>query len=112
MNRLAHTALISGVTLVLSALSAHAAPCALEIAKFENVIHHSGNSGAFGPADPQSIAAQLGHQPTVSSVTQAKREAHSEFQAAMMRAKNFAMQGNEAECLQALGSAKLAFDAP
>ena len=106
-----YTILISGIILVLTAPSANATPCASEIAQFENVIRHTGNNGAFGPTDPQSIAAQLGHQPTVSSVIQAKRQAQSEFNATLARAKNFAAQGKDTECMQSLSNAKLMFDA-
>jgi hypothetical protein len=41
---------------------------------------------------------------------QAERQAQTEFEASLARAKNFAVQGDDAECMQALGVAKLMFD--
>jgi hypothetical protein len=111
MNWLKCTILISGTMLVLSATSANAESCSSEIAQFEDVVHHSEDSGALGPAAPQSIDAQLGHQPTARSVMQAEKQAQTEFEANLARAKNFAAQGEDAECMQALGVAKLMFDA-
>jgi hypothetical protein len=102
--------LISGTILVLSAVPANAASCTSEIAQFEDIVRHSENSQAAGPVAPQSIDAQLGHQPTARSVMQAERQAQTEFEASLARAKNFAARGDHAECMQALGVAKLMFD--
>ena len=110
MNRHKYAILISGALVVLSAASADAASCSSEIAQFEVVVRHSENSQAAGPAAPQSIDAQLGHQPTARSVKRAERQAQTEFEASLARAKNIAARGDDAECLQALGVAKLMFD--
>jgi len=110
MNGNIYTTLISGALLVLSAASANAASCSSEIAKFEDVVRQSENSHAAGPAAPQSIDAQLGHQPTARSVLRAERQAQTEFEASLARAKNFAARGDDAECMQALGVVKLMFD--
>ena len=111
MNWIKCTILISGTMLVLSAASANAESCSSEIAQFEDVVRHSEDSGAPGPAAPQSIDAQLGHQPTALSVMRAERQGQTGFEATLARAKNFAAQGEDAQCMQALGVAKLMFDA-
>ena len=110
MNRHKYATLISGALLVLSAAPANAASCSSEIAQFEDIVRHSENSQVVGPAGPQSIDAQLGHQPTARSVLRAERQAQTEFKASLTRANNFAARGDDAECMQALGVAKLMFD--
>jgi hypothetical protein len=110
LNRHKYATLISGAILVLSAAPAYAASCSSEIAQFADVFRHSENSQAAGPAAPQSIDAQLGHQLTALSVTRAESQAQTEFEANLARAKNFATRGDDAECMQAL-VAKLMFDA-
>ena len=99
MNRHKYAILIYGALVVLSAASADAASCSSEIAQFEDVVRHSENS-----------QAQLGHQPTARSVKRAERQAQTEFEASLARAKNLAARGDDAECMQALGVAKLMFD--
>jgi hypothetical protein len=111
MNRLACAPLIAGAIFVLSAASANAVSCTSEISRFEDAVRHSGSSEAFGPTATQSIDAQLGHQPTAGSVMLAERQAQTEFRDKLAQAKNYAAQGNEAECMQALGDAKLMFAA-
>jgi hypothetical protein len=103
--------LIFGTILVLSAAPANAVPCTSEITQFEGVARHSESSLAFGPTAPQSIGAQLGHQPTARSMTQAEKRAQTGFQVTMARAKKFAAQGKDTECMQALNDAKMMFDA-
>jgi hypothetical protein len=110
MNWYKFASLISGIVLVLSAGPANAASCSSQIAQFEDIVRHSENSQASGPTAPQSIDAQLGHQPTVRSVMRADRQAQTEFEADLARAKDFAARGEDAECMQALGVAKLLFD--
>jgi len=110
MNWYKCASLISGVILVLSAAPANAASCSSQIAQFEDIVRHSENSQASGPTAPQSIDAQLGHQPTVRSVMRADRQAQTEFEADLARAKDFAARGEDDECMLALGVAKLLFD--
>jgi hypothetical protein len=101
--------LLSGTMLVMGAAPTNAASCSSEIAQFEHVVRLSENSQASEPTAPQSIDAQLGHQPTVDSVMRAKRQAQIEFEANLARAKKFAAQREEAECMQTLDVAKLSF---
>ena len=107
MNWHKYATLIFGAILVLSAVPANASSCTSEIAQFEDLVRHSENSQAAGPAAPQSIDAQLGHQPTARSVMRAERQAQTEFEANLARAKDLAARGDDVECMQALGVAKL-----
>jgi hypothetical protein len=54
---------------------------------------------------PQSIAAQLGYQPTPGSVQRAEERARKAF-AALPRAKRLDARGNRAGCTRALAAAK------
>jgi hypothetical protein len=111
MNRLMVTTLITGATIVLSAASAYAAPCSTEITRFEDLVRLAETNPDSGPKAPQSIGAQLGHQPTPSSVQSAKERAQTGFETTLARARAFGAQGKDAECMQALDDAKLMFDA-
>jgi hypothetical protein len=85
--------------------SAQAGPCTADIAQFESVIRQSGHNPDAGLTAPQSIDAQLNHQPTQSSVRQAESRLHSKFSARMARAKLLDAQGNPG-CVVALRAAK------
>ena len=111
MRLLACAIFIAGGTLILRAASADAESCTSDIAQFEDVVRHSGSNWTVGLTAPQSIEAQLGHQPTEESVMLAKRRAQTEFQEKMANAKKLAAQGNDTECMRALSDAKLMFDA-
>lgn len=87
--------------------SAHAGPCTAEIEQFEKAMREAG-PGA-GPSAPQSIGAQLSHQPTAESVKQAELRARSGFEAVLARAKKFDAEGKRAECTEALTDAKLIY---
>lgn len=87
--------------------SAHAGPCTPEIEQFEKAMREAG-PGA-GPSAPQSIGAQLSHQPTAESMKQAERRARAGFEAVLARAKKFDAEGKRAECMEALTDAKLIY---
>ena len=99
MNRRTLTTLIVGATFVLSAVLAHAGPCSADIARFEKTVRHSTKNPEAGPTAPQSIDAQLGYQPTPSSVKRAKEGAQARFEAALTRAKTLDAEGKRAECM-------------
>jgi hypothetical protein len=110
MNRLKVTTIIAGASLFLGTLSAYAVPCGTQIAHFEDFVRHSEKNPESGPTAPQSVGAQLGHQPTPSSVMQAEEQAQTGFEATLARAKTLDAQGRDAECMQALRDAKLLFN--
>lgn len=110
MTRSVTAALVIGAALGLSLAAAHAGPCSKEIAEFQEAVRHSGKNADAGPTAPQSIGAQLGHQPTPSSVGRAEDRAEATFAAALSRATALDAEGKRAECLQALAEARAMFD--
>jgi hypothetical protein len=104
------TALTVCAALGLGVASGHASPCGDEIARLEKASRQAEGNPAIGPSGPQSVDAQLGHQPTKESVERAEAQSESSFAAILNRAKAFDAQGKAAECMQAVGAAKLKLD--
>jgi hypothetical protein len=84
---------------------AQAGPCTADIAQFESVVRQSGGNPDKGLMAPQSVDAQLGHQPTPGSLSRAENRLHSKFSARMARARLLDEQGNPG-CAVALRAAK------
>src|SRR5205807_843582 len=61
------TALVVPIALALALTSARASPCSDEIASLETAINASESSPTLVPTEPQSLGAQLHHQPTPQS---------------------------------------------
>lgn len=108
MSRSSPIALVAAVAASLGAAPASAGSCAAEIAQFRQSLHQTENSGtAVVGSGPQSIGAQLEHQPTPASVERAKRNAKAQILALLAQAELFDAQGRRAECRQALQRANL-----
>jgi hypothetical protein len=105
MRRAIVSAIIAGLVLSLGVPSADAGPCTLAIAQFEQAVRESANNPNAGPFAPQSIGAQLGHQPTPGSVKRAQQRASAAFEAALARSKRLDARGNAA-CAKALADAE------
>jgi hypothetical protein len=88
-----------------SATSARASPCSEEIARLEKAI--SENSPAAAPTAPQSVGAQLGHQPTPESIRRAEAAAGTGVDAILNRAKALDAEGKTKECMDLVATAKL-----
>jgi hypothetical protein len=84
----------------------HASPSG----KFEKAVRQSANDPEAGPTAPQSIAAQLEHQPTPGSVKRAEEGAEAAFEAGLMHAERLDARGDRAGCRRALADAKLRFE--
>jgi hypothetical protein len=97
--------LIACTSNLLAYGSAQAGPCTTDIAQFESVVRQSGHDPDTGLMAHQTIGAQLGHQPTPSSVRQAENRVQSKFSARMARAKLLDAQDNPG-CIVALRAAK------
>jgi hypothetical protein len=108
VNRRIAAAFMIGVALGPLALPAHAGPCAKKIAQFEKTVRQSAENPSAGPMAPQSIGAQLGHQPTPGSVKRADVKAQKSFDAALTRAKALDEKGKR-KCVRALAYAKRLF---
>ena len=100
------TALIVCAMLCLSIPAAHAGPCSEDIAQFEAAIRQSAGNPNAGLMAPQSVAAQLDHQPTPASLKRAQKRLQSTFSATMARAKRLDAKGDRAGCSRALSAAK------
>jgi hypothetical protein len=101
--------LIAVMALSLDPTSAHAGPCTAKIKQFERAVRESKPGPGTGPGLPQSIGAQLSHQPTPESVRQAERRARAGFEAVLARAKKLDAEGERAACMEALTDAKLIY---
>ena len=108
MNRRIAAVLVMGTALGPLAVPAHAGPCTEKIAQFEEAVRQSAKNPSAGPTAPQSIGAQLGQQPTPSSVKHADVKAQTTFDAALARAKTLDTEGKR-KCTQALAHAKRLF---
>ena len=86
-ERIAMRALTAVAVLRLSLTAAQAGPCSKKIAQFEQAVRQSAGDPNAGPMTPQSIGAQLGHQPTPGSVKRAQERAQATFAATLARAK-------------------------
>lgn len=94
--------------LVVGTTSAHAGPCTADIARFEAEVQAARKSPDPGPSAPQSIGAQMEHQPTVESVARAKAQALAGFDAVLARAKALDAEDDPA-CAAALTEARLIY---
>jgi hypothetical protein len=104
-NRKITAALICTV-LALAATNALAGPCTSDIADFEAAIRASQGNPLAGLTAPQSVGADLSHQPTPASVAQAQERLKKSFAATMARAKRYDAQGNGPGCTRELAKAK------
>jgi len=95
--------------LVASAVSAQAGPCTTGIAEVERYIQRTAPGPATGPTAPQSVGAQLHHQPTPGSVEGAESKASAEGLAALDRARKADATGDAVACTSALQEAKLIY---
>ena len=102
----------AGAVFSLSTASAHAGPCTSAIAQFERALRQSGNDPGAGPTARQSVGAQLGHQPTPSSVKRAEARAQTNFAGALARAKRLDARGNRSGCKRALAEARRLYELP
>ena len=109
MMRKTPATFVIAATLTLSIASASAGPCSADIAQFENTVRNSAKNPDAGPMGPQTVDAQLGHEPTPESIERAEAQAKTRFEATLAHAKALDAQGKSAECAQALSDAKLMF---
>jgi hypothetical protein len=85
---------------------AHSGPCTAQIAKLERQISVITPGPESGPTAPQSVGAQLHHQPTPGAVEHAERTANKEADAALERARKADAASDAALCRAALIEAR------
>jgi creatinine amidohydrolase/Fe(II)-dependent formamide hydrolase-like protein len=94
--------------LVIGATPAHAGPCTTDIARFEAEVLAARTGPDAGPSGPQSVGAQMEHQPTPKSVARARQQALARFDSVLARAKTLDSQ-NDPACKDALAEARLIY---
>jgi hypothetical protein len=99
---------IVAIVAILSIGGANAGSCAEEIARFQNALPRDENGEpTFVGTAPQSIGAQLEHQPTPISVERAKKDAQSQIFRALAQAQSLDSQGRPSECREAIARARI-----
>ncbi len=98
--------LITSAVLVFSTALAEGGPCATEIGTLEQKIAKAASNPVNGPTAPQSLGAQLHHQPTPGSVERAEGTANADGRAALERARLADAEGDAAACAKALRQAE------
>lgn len=100
----------AAVALLGGFVPSHAGPCTSQIAQVEQQIRKAQAAavpgGAGEPSAPQSVGAQLHHQPTPGSVESAERQARADSEAALERARQADAANDAALCARALQEAK------
>jgi hypothetical protein len=101
---------ITTATLLASVASSSAGPCTAQIAQLEQQITQlqagAASSGAGQPSGPQTLGAQLHHQPTQGSVENAQKQADADASAALERARKADAANDAGGCSAALDQAK------
>jgi len=96
----------TAATLLCGNGAAHSGPCTSQIERLERQIGRASSGAKSGPTAPQSIEAQLHHQPTPETVRDAERKANADAAAALQRARQADTDDNPAACTKALDEAK------
>jgi hypothetical protein len=102
-HELSRFVLMTSAIFALGLGCAQAGPCTTDIEKIEKVLNE--RNSPFGPTGRQSVGAQMGRQPTPSSMARAEQKAGSHYQAALTRAQALDNQNNPA-CKKAVKKLK------
>jgi hypothetical protein len=87
---------------VLVGAGAQAGPCSTQIAQLQKQIGRSAEGPDNGPSAPQSLGAQLHHQPTPGAVQNAENRADADAAAAFESARRADAAGDADACRKAL----------
>jgi len=101
--------LLAALACIGGATAARAGPCTTQIAEVERYLARIKPGPKSGPTAPQSIEAQLHHQPTPGSVQIAESRARADADAALDRARKADAEGDARACTNALGEAKMLY---
>jgi hypothetical protein len=102
--------IITAAALLGTAGTAHSGPCTTQIALVEQQVRAAASGPESGPTGPQTLGAQLHHQPTPEDVAHAERVANKDADAALARARQADAAGDAAGCHAALSEAKRLYD--
>jgi hypothetical protein len=108
MDKLVSAPLIVALAVIVFAAPANAGPCGEEVAALRATLPQNPKVGSVGDGSaPQSVGAQLGHQPTPESIARAEQSALSKVANALSRADAFDAADNQRACRHALSKARL-----
>ena len=109
MTRKVYGALgVIAIASILHIATASAGPCAGEIADFRSSLSRDNNGEpTFIGTAPQSIGAQLEHQPTRESLEHAKKQAQAQILMVVTQVEALDSEGKQSECRNALAKTKL-----
>jgi len=91
--------------LLCGSAAAHSGPCTSQIEQLERQMGQESSDVKGGPTAPQSIEAQIRHQPTPATVRDAERRADTDA-AALQRAREADSDNDPVACAKALNEAK------
>ena len=86
--------------------TAHSGPCTTQIAALEQQINTTPPGPESGPTAPQTLGAQLHHQPTPGSVEHGEYVANKDGDIALERARKADVRGDAKACNDALNEAR------
>jgi hypothetical protein len=86
--------------------AAHSGPCTTQIAALEQQINTTPPGPESGPSAPQTLGAQLHHQPTPGSVDRGEHLANKDGDVALDRARKADERGDAKICNDALDQAR------
>jgi hypothetical protein len=97
---------VVGAVMLANPGAAHSGPCTTQIAQLEREIRATTPGPERGPMAPQSVGAQLHHQPTPGAVEHAEQTANKDADAALDRARKADAANDTALCQAALAEAR------
>jgi hypothetical protein len=103
---------LAGVVCAASAIlfggvgAAHSGPCTTQIVALEQQINTASPGPESGPSAPQTLGAQLHHQPTPGSVDRGEHIANKDGDVALDRARKADERGDAKICNDALDEAR------
>ncbi|MGA7487267.1 MAG: hypothetical protein WBW74_10085 [Xanthobacteraceae bacterium] len=95
--------LFTSIALAFAGASVQAGPCTSDILSIEKAVNEP--NSAYAPTARQSVGAQMGRQPTPSSVARAEQHADLNYTAVLDRARALDNQNNP-ECAQVVKQLK------
>jgi hypothetical protein len=105
-TRLLGIVYVAGVVWLGSGAAAYSGPCTTQIAALEQEINSTPPGPETGPSAPQTIGAQLHHQPTPGSVEHGEYVANKDGDIALERARKADSRGDAKGCSDALNEAR------
>jgi hypothetical protein len=107
MNHPFAAAFVFAIASIAPVLPANAGACGEDVAAFRQTLPLNQKDAAVVGTAPQSVGAQLGHQPTPETIARAEQSARAEITTILAQAESYDAAGKQRECRDALAKAKL-----